>query len=198
MRGFRYLLRQLLWRSVFACTGGLTVQGRPPEGGYVLVANHSSHADAPALLAALPARSRPVVAAAADYWFAGRMRAWFAGTVVGAFGISRERGGCGQLLETVPLLRAGGAVVLFPEGTRTRDGSLGDFRSGAARLAAAAGVPLVPVAMHGTREMLPVHGVFRRRPVTVRIGAPVTDLAEARAVLTRALAEPAPYRAPAG
>lgn len=185
-------LRRSLWRLVFALTGGITVAGELPRGGCVVVANHASHADAAALLAALPARSKAVVAAAADYWFGSRPRAWFARHLVGAFGVSRHRGGFAQLQETLPLLRSGGAVVVFPEGTRSRDGQLGEFRSGAERLAAAAGVPLVPVTLRGTSDMLPVHGTFRRRPLGVRIGAPVTTSDAARAAIAGELDGPLP------
>ena len=67
-----------------------------------------------------------------------------------------------DLLATVPALRAGRAVVVFPEGTRSRDGSVGAFHSGALRLAAAAGVPVVPVGIGGTDRLLPKHGRRRR------------------------------------
>lgn len=183
------VVRRLCWRLVLTLTGGLAVEGALPPGGCVVVANHSSHADAPALLAALPARRRPRVAAAADYWFTSRTRSRLAHWLVGAFGVARDGGGYGQLAATTGRLRAGDAVVVFPEGTRTRDGALGRFHSGAGRLATAAGVPVVPVALVGTRRMLPVHGPFRRGPVTVRICAPVNTLDAARAAIESALAE---------
>src|SRR5439155_1839845 len=66
--------RHWLWRLVLALTGGLTVEGALPSGGCVVVANHSSHADTAALLAAIRIPHAPPVAAAADYWFAGGWR----------------------------------------------------------------------------------------------------------------------------
>ena len=189
--------RRLLWRAAFGSTGGLTVRGSLPAGGCVVVANHSSHADAPALLAALPARAHPAVAAAADYWFAPGSRARVCRVLVGGFAVRRGGGGSGDLASAGSLLRAGRAVVVFPEGTRSRDGALGEFHSGALRLAAAAGVPVVPVGLAGTRELLPVHGGRpRRAPVEVRIGAPLTapTATEARAAVA-ALAAGAPARA---
>jgi 1-acyl-sn-glycerol-3-phosphate acyltransferase len=76
------------------------------------------------------------------------------------------------------LLAAGRDVIVFPEGTRSRDGQIGDFRRGAARLAAAAGAPLVPAGISGTRAVLPPGGADcagrpRRGVVTVRFGPPV-------------------------
>lgn len=183
------LARRLFWRLVFALTGGLTVEGALPPGGCVVVANHSSHADAPALLAALSARRRPAVAAAADYWFSSRTRSRLAHWFVGAFGVARGGGGYDQLAAATDRLRAGDAVVVFAEGTRTRDGTLGRFHSGAGRLADAAGVPIVPVTLLGTRRMLPVHGPFRRGHLTVRVHAPVDTLDAARASIESALAE---------
>jgi 1-acyl-sn-glycerol-3-phosphate acyltransferase len=188
-------LRRTLWRNVFR-PGGLTVTGRLPRGGCVVVANHSSHADTPALLAALDARHRPVVAAAADYWFRAGWCAGVCRTLVAGFPVRRSGGGCADLMGAVPALRAGRAVVVFPEGTRSRTGSVGEFHSGALRLAAEAGVPVVPVGIAGTRDVLPPHGRVRLRPVSVRVGEPLTapSAGEARAAVVALAAAPAPAR----
>lgn len=185
--------RRLLWRSAFTLSGGLTVSGRLPAGGCVVVANHSSHADAPALLAALPAASRPAVAAAADYWFGGGIRPRLCRALVGGFAVRRGGGGSADLAAAADLARAGRAVVVFPEGTRSRSGELGAFHSGALRLAAAAGVPVVPVGIAGTRDLLPVHGSLGHGPVEVRIGAPLAapTREEARAAVVALASAPA-------
>jgi len=172
--------RRALWRGVLAVTGGLRVEGRLPDRPCVLVANHSSHADTPALLAALPARRRPVVAAAADYWFGRPGRAAICRALVAGFPVRRGGGGSGDLAAARALLASGHDVIVYPEGRRSRDGSLGEFHRGAARLAARAGAPLVPVGISGTHDLLPVHGTVHRGPVAVRIGAPTTDLTQAR------------------
>ncbi|HEX6472828.1 MAG TPA: lysophospholipid acyltransferase family protein [Streptosporangiaceae bacterium] len=172
--------RRALWRAVFALTGGLRVEGDVPAGPCVVVANHSSHADTAALLAALHARTRPGVAAAADYWFGSRLRTIACRALVGAFPVRRDGGGGADLLATSDVVRSGRIVIVYPEGTRSRDGGLGRFRSGAARLAGRAGVPLVPVAIVGTRDLLPVHGRLRRTAVRVRFGAPTHEIAAAR------------------
>lgn len=187
--------RRLLWRNVFR-PGGLTVTGSLPPGGCVVVANHSSHADAPALLAALPAGHRPTVAAAADYWFRAGRRARVCRALVAGFPVRRSGGGCADLMTAVPALREGRAVVVFAEGTRSRDGEVAAFHSGALRLAAAAGVPVVPVGIAGTRDVLPPHGRVRFRPVAVRVGAPlVSPTAEsARAAVVALASAPAPRR----
>ncbi len=166
-------LRRLLWRATFGVTGGMTVDGPRPTGGCVVVANHSSHADAPALLAALPALSRPLVAAAQDYWFTDGWHRTVARGLMGAFPVRRNGGGTADLMGVCQALRHGRTVVLFPEGTRSRDGDIAEFRSGAFRLAAAAGVPVVPVSITGTRRLLPVKGLARPAGVAVRFGAPL-------------------------
>jgi 1-acyl-sn-glycerol-3-phosphate acyltransferase len=177
--------RHWLWRSVLAATGGLTVDGQLPDGGCVVVANHSSHADTAALLAALRSRHAPRVAAAADYWFAGGWRSAICRALAGAFPVRRGGGGSTDMADAVALLRAGRTVIVYPEGTRGH-GSPARFHSGAFRLATAAGVPVIPVGIAGTGDLLPKHGRIHRTRVTVRIGAPVVaDPDTARAEVTR-------------
>ena len=166
-------VRRVLWRAALTLTGGLSVQGSLPEGGCVVVANHSSHADTAALLASLPADSRPVFVAAADYWGSSPLRRWACRSLGGGFEVRRGGGGSADLAPLVEQLRAGRTVVIFAEGTRSRDGSVGEFRSGAFRLAERAGVPVVPVGLRGTSDLLPVHGDVHRAAVQVRIGAPI-------------------------
>jgi 1-acyl-sn-glycerol-3-phosphate acyltransferase len=91
--------------------------------------------------------------------------------------VQRERRGAGEamLRDSVPLLQAGACLCVFPEGTRSVDGRLGPFRGGAFRVAIAAGVPVLPVAIHGAGAVLPPRGLFRVRPgtITLRFGAPL-------------------------
>lgn len=185
-------LRRTLWRSAFRLTGGLTVEGVLPSGPCVVVANHSSHADTAALLAALPARPGLRVAAAADYWFSRGWRARVCRWLVGGFPVRRSGGGSADLAAAADLLRAGHPVVVFPEGTRSRDGAVGEFHSGALRLAAAAGVPVVPVGLRGTRSVLPPHGRLRRARVIVSIGEPLHNPSadQARSAVEHLLTRP--------
>jgi 1-acyl-sn-glycerol-3-phosphate acyltransferase len=176
--------RRALWRTVLTLTGGLRVQGEAalPAGPCVIVANHRSHADTVALIAALSARREPAVAAAADYWFRGAWRPGVCRVLCAAFPVRRTGGGSADLAAAVGLLAAGHDVIVFPEGTRSRDGQTGDFHRGAARLAAEAGVPLVPAGISGTGTLLPPDGATgrsRRGAVTVRIGAPVSVVTSA-------------------
>ena len=175
------LLRRTMWRVVLWLAGGLRTVGRFPTTPCVVVANHCSHADVPALLAALPATSRPVVAAAADYWFGQPVRGWICRTLVSGFPVRRDGGGSADLQAAVTALRAGRSVIVFPEGTRARAGALREFHTGAFRLAAHAGVPVVPVWLGGTGELLPVHGTPHRGQVTVQVGSPLVNPSAAEA-----------------
>jgi len=184
--------RKALWRTVFSLTGGLRVDGAAalPAGPCVIVANHCSHADTAALIAALPAGRRPAVAAAADYWFRGAVRPRICMALCAAFPVRRAGGGSADLAAAARLLATGHDVIVYPEGTRSRDGETGHFHLGAARLAVAAGVPLVPAGISGTRTLLPPGGTAdrpRRAAVTVSVGAPVS--VGARDPLTDATAE---------
>lgn len=66
------------------------------------------------------------------------------------------------------------ALLIFPEGGRSRTGAMRDFKEGAALIAIKAGVPLVPIALKGTREILPFgSGIVRSGNVSMRIGDPI-------------------------
>jgi 1-acyl-sn-glycerol-3-phosphate acyltransferase len=195
------MLRHRLWRAVCAVSGGLTVTGRwRVPGGCVVVANHSSHADTAVLLAALPAGAQPVFAAAADYWFDVPVRRFVASSLIGILPVRRSgKDTYAQLLAAArPALKAGRTVVIYPEGTRSTDGTIAEFRSGAVRLARDCGVPIVPVAVLGTAEVLPKGASFiSHAPMQVRIGEPV-DPADTSAPQLReqvmALREDAPAK----
>ena len=174
--GVSSVLRHWLWRVVSAVSGGLTVTGRwRVNGGCVVVANHSSHADTAVLLAALPPTAKPVFVAAADYWFDVPVRRFVASSLAGVLPVRRSGGGSfeAMLAAARPALEAGRVVVIYPEGTRSTNGNVREFRSGALRLARECGVPVVPVALTGTADVLPKGGRYSPAPMQIRIGEPV-------------------------
>lgn len=166
---------------------GFEIEGRehlPATGSFVLAANHSSHLDAPCLLAATPwsRRHRAFSAAAADYFFEHTLAA--VGSVVGvnALPFDRQGGGAESLRLCRQLLTGPESTVLviFPEGTRSVDGELGRFRSGVGRLVAGTDVPVVPCYLHGAHDALPKGGRFPRPArLRLRIGEPLRCAAEA-------------------
>lgn len=176
-------VRAVLWDQLLRLLcGGVGVAGDVPAGPAVVVANHSSHADTVALLAVLGKRAPVLIVAGGDYWKGWRRR--LARDVVGILPIARAGGFESLLKDAGAHLGAGGVVVIYPEGTRTVDGSIGRFHAGAARLAAATGVPLVPVGLRGTRELFGKGGApnlasTRTAPLGIRIGTPVLVDAEA-------------------
>jgi 1-acyl-sn-glycerol-3-phosphate acyltransferase len=199
-------IRAVTWDQVLrVLCGGVGVAGQIPSGPAVVVANHSSHADTAVLLASLGKRAPLLIVAGGDYWKGWRGR--LARDVAGILPIARDGGFEALRSAAGEHLSGGGIVVIYPEGTRTTDGSLGRFRSGAVRLAAATGVPVIAVGVRGTRELFgkgraPDLGSARTAPLGIRIGEPVKvgeddDAAVVSAQLRSAVAELAQQPAPA-
>ena len=165
------VLRVALRLTVLTCPAARRVRGP-----VVVVANHASHLDAPLLLTSLPRGVRRIaVAAAADYFFTSTLRSTLMRWLVGAFPVHRERGAVPQRAADA-LVHAGWSVLMFPEGTRSRDGALGELRPGAAALCARTGVTCLPVRIDGTFDALAVgrRRLSGRRPrVAVSWGLPL-------------------------
>jgi 1-acyl-sn-glycerol-3-phosphate acyltransferase len=157
------------------------------EHPVIFVANHSSHLDTPTILRALPRkwRSRTAVAAAADYFYDSRWKARGVALMFNTVPIGRKGGGLGNgATDHVDrLIDQGWNLVMFPEGTRSRDGRVGKARSGAAVIAAHHGIDIVPIYVHGTHEAMPPgqswprripdRFLSRRHQVEVRFGKPI-------------------------
>lgn len=146
-------------------SGGL----RPP---YVVMVNHTSHFDVPALYAVLPIPVRFVAKRELQYVpIFGQVLALGAAIMI-------DRGHKARAIASIEragrAIRRGASVVLFPEGTRTPPGRLGPLKKGPFHLATEARVPVLPIGILGTGAVLP-RGTWRSRPgeVVVRIGAPL-------------------------
>jgi 1-acyl-sn-glycerol-3-phosphate acyltransferase len=166
-----------LWARILLTISGARVQVEGLEklkkdGAYVLVANHSSYMDTPAVLL-IPLQIR---------FFAkrGLFRIPLLGGHLrraGHLPVMREnpRASLKSLTEGARLVRERGvSVVLFPEGGRSPEG-LREFKEGAAYLAIKAGVPVLPIGIVGMRQVLPMGSIHvRPHQVTVRIGDPIS------------------------
>jgi fatty-acyl-CoA synthase len=152
----------------------LTVDGLdrlPAQGAFVIAANHASYVDVPSLMAAIPRDVRFVAKK--------EILAW---PLVGAFvrktgHLTVDRADAQQSVAEAhrvgAVLRAGDPVAFFPEGTFTDAAGLRPFRLGAFKTAAEHGVPVVPVALVGTRRWLRTPWAPRPGRISVWIGAPV-------------------------
>jgi 1-acyl-sn-glycerol-3-phosphate acyltransferase len=168
------------------------------KGPVILVANHASHMDTPVILSALPRklRKRTAVAAAADYFYRNRALAAVVALIFNTVPIERRGGGLakdGSHLDK--LLDQGWNLLLYPEGTRSRGGSPGRVRRGAAVLAAAHNLSIVPIRVTGTGAAMPpgrlwpkrLHGklISRRHRIEVSFGEPIRPTGDAAALIER-------------
>ncbi|MBI1967600.1 MAG: 1-acyl-sn-glycerol-3-phosphate acyltransferase [Gemmatimonadetes bacterium] len=144
----------------------------PRDGPVVYASNHSSMFDIWALAAALPGSVRFVAKAElARIPFFGRAMLVQGHVAIDRFNKLRAFEAYERAAATI---RSGISTIVFPEGTRSRTGELLPFKNAPFGLAIAAQVPLVPVYVHHTFEILP-KGKWRihRRPIQVRIGEPI-------------------------
>lgn len=144
----------------------------PARGGCILAANHASFLDPPVVGCGVSHRFMHFVARQ-DLLNSRFFKVW--ADRVGAIYLDRNKGDVAAMKEILKELKAGEAVALFPEGTRTRDGRLQKAKGGLGFLIAKAAVPVVPVYIDGTFKALPRHGHgLKRVPITVRYGQPIT------------------------
>jgi len=172
----------------------------------VLVANHSSYLDSVALLATLPIDCRFVAKRELLRWPV-------VGTVIARAGhltVARvdRPASVADAERATTVLRGGTSLLVFPEGTFVRERGILPFRLGAFKATVETGTPVVPVAIDGTRRMLPADAwLLRRGPVVVAIGRPLTARAaswqemvrlrdEAREEIARHTGEPLRDRRP--
>ncbi|NBC30276.1 MAG: hypothetical protein GVY29_09840 [Spirochaetes bacterium] len=162
--------RELIWRfgSVYYKRWfGLQVRGLeklPRQGPYLLVANHCSHLDGPAIAAAQGRHYHHMFSLGArDYFFRNRLSAWFSRNVLNMIPMDRFRFDFRTLAECRRITDAGGVVLMFPEGTRSQTGRLQRFKPGFGLLATRLNLPVIPVLVSGTHEALPKGKLFPRR-----------------------------------
>jgi 1-acyl-sn-glycerol-3-phosphate acyltransferase len=148
----------------------------PQAAPFVMIANHTSHLDAVTLASALPWKLRrsafPI--AAGDVFFETPAASLFSAMMLNALPMWRRRCGSHAMQELRERLIGEPAIyVLFPEGTRSRDGQMGRFKPGIGMIVAGAEVPVVPCHLEGAHQAFaPGSKLPRPVPLALRIGPP--------------------------
>lgn len=150
------------------------VEHVPVTGPVILAANHVSFADPPMIGCALP---RAISYLARETLFDQPGLGWLI-RQLNAVPVDRDGGGASGLKAILDRLHAGGGIILFPEGTRSRDGQLQPARSGVGLTVIKSEAPVVPVRVFGMFEAWPRSRVFPRPGrVTVKFGRPMDFVA---------------------
>jgi 1-acyl-sn-glycerol-3-phosphate acyltransferase len=168
-----YRLGWLSFRALFRVCFRWRIYGVdqvPETGPAILASNHASFLDPP-LIGSSAHREIHYLARESLFRYPGiatLLRSW------NAVPVDREGGGATGLLMIINRLEAGGAIILFPEGTRTRDGRLQRARLGVSLIVVKSEAPVIPVRVFGTFEAFGRHAWFPRpRPVTIKYGPPM-------------------------
>ncbi|MCB9431167.1 MAG: 1-acyl-sn-glycerol-3-phosphate acyltransferase [Ardenticatenaceae bacterium] len=169
---FRYRLARFMLRLVQQSISSLTVYGReniPEQGPYLVVLNHISVADTPALLIGFPIVEWRFFAG--DKW----QRHWLYGPIMsrlGAIFIDRDNVGRDSLREAIAALEGGAVFGLAPEGSRSKGGQMRIAKDGAAYLASRSHVPILPVGFVNMEVLFANTKKLRRTPLELHIGRP--------------------------
>lgn len=146
------------------------VQNVPASGGLLLVANHESFLDPPAIAVAT---KREISFFAKSELFSNK---FFGGLIrkLNAFPVRLGEGDLTAMREAIKRMKEGGALLAFPEGGRTFDGKFQPLQPGVALMIRRANVPVVAVAVDGSFESMPrAQGDFRQFPLRVSFGKPM-------------------------
>jgi long-chain acyl-CoA synthetase len=175
-----WLVTMRLTRFVIGILFGLKYDGvekLPANLPFLLCPNHQSFLDGPLLISTLPRREiyNIFILGYSDYWkgFFSRLLAEICNIVPIDPNVNLVR----AMQVGAAGLRRGKMLLIFPEGTRTIDGHVAEFKKGAAILAFELGIPIVPVGIRGAFESWPRGGTFRFHPIEVHFGDPINPKA---------------------
>ncbi len=166
-----YYVGRLIVRTLLLLLTRWQIKGRdniPSQGALLIVANHLHLVDSPLLVVSL---GRRVIFMAKKELFQSRVVGYFIGGF-GAFSVHRRRLDKKALRQVHQLLADGQALVVFPEGTRSKNAQLQHAFPGAALIASRSGVPILPVGITGTEKIRGVAWILHRPRITVNIGHP--------------------------
>ena len=146
----------------------------PTDRAYVYMSNHQSHVDIPVLYCTMPSRTVRMVTKKELFRVPVWGRAMKAAGMIKVDRTSRESA-IASLREAGEQIAGGVSIWIAPEGTRSRSGEIGPLKKGGFHLAVDTSTPIVPVAIRGTRAVLPADGssMAYDMPVRVTFGAPI-------------------------
>jgi 1-acyl-sn-glycerol-3-phosphate acyltransferase len=170
-----YWIVKTLFRVTFTLYNRLEIRGLdkiPPKTTFIVASNHASYIDPPLLGGVFPGRLRYL---AKDSLFRNPVMRFLI-SALGAIPVKREdsqRAGASMKI-MLSRLALGESFLMFPEGTRSSDGKLLPLEGGAAFLSVKSGVPLLPVYISGSSDVMPPHRSFPRpAKLEVTFGAPI-------------------------
>ena len=162
-----HMIRWLIAFPILSLVARIQLKGRynvPKHGPFLIASNHLSWTDIPLVPLLLPEK---VVYMAKEEYFTSRI-AWLV-RFMGAFPVKRGEGDRQALRAAEEQLKKGNVVVLFPEGTRSKTGTMAKGHAGLGMIALRSGVPVVPVAIWGSEKVLKQFGPR----VTISYGKPI-------------------------
>ncbi len=175
-------LHHLTWsfiRRGLQASHSLDIRGAehfPDHGPSIIVANHNSHLDTLLLGSVIPrpVRARFSPLAAGDTFFRNPSQSWLSSRLLNLRPLWREKPGSHNLSRLrASLIEHPSCLLLFPEGTRSRSGTMGHFKPGVGMLVAGTNIPVIPCHIRGTFEAWPCH---RKAPkggqLRLRVGPP--------------------------
>jgi 1-acyl-sn-glycerol-3-phosphate acyltransferase len=166
--GLAWVLFRSLFRLLMSCRY-IGTENVPRTGPVILASNHLSYLDPPLIGTAL--RRWPVYMGKAEL-FQKPLLGWIC-RQLRAFPVERGMADRAALKHSLQHLAQGGALVIFPEGTRSETGELGEPEMGLGMLAYRSGAPVVPVYLHGTDQALPRSGGLHLAKISASFGPPL-------------------------
>ncbi|MGB9677018.1 MAG: lysophospholipid acyltransferase family protein [Candidatus Ratteibacteria bacterium] len=173
MRSFLYLLAKFLSFFIYKIFFLIELKGKenfPKKGGFIVASNHLSYLDSPIIGFVCP---RKLYYFAKSSLFEIKILSSLV-RILGAIPLERESPMPLTLKKAVDILKKGEGLVIFPEGTRSKDGLIKEGKPGVGFLAIKSKVPVIPVKLKGTDRALPVKSKFIRfKKIKVIVGKPV-------------------------
>lgn len=172
---FMLLLR--FWLKIYHRLHVAGIENLPPNGSFIVVSNHTSHLDALCLLSLFPCGKmhRVFPVAAMDYFFATVPRTFFSAVFINALPFGRYSNTKNSLTICREILaNPGNILIVFPEGTRSKTGEVGQFKPGIGHLLAESRIPCIPCWIQGAYDSWPKGRLIPRpKKVQVRVGRPL-------------------------